>query len=151
MASRRVAITGLGIISALGLDLAENWKSLSEGRSGIGPVSVPDVAGVGLKMQNGAQVRGFDPLKHFVGGKDAQLDRFAQFSVVDARAAMRDSKLALAPEMRQNGAIVCGSAVGGQAVIESGFEDLWVQGRGRVLPLTIPKTMANARATPLFL
>jgi nodulation protein E len=147
MASRRVAITGLGIISALGLDLAENWKSLSEGRSGIGPVSVPDVAGVGLKMQNGAQVRGFDPLKHFAGGKDAQLDRFAQFSVVAAREAIRDSKLELTAEMRQNAAIVCGSAVGGQAAIEAGFEDLWVQGRGRVHPLTIPKTMANAGAS----
>jgi nodulation protein E len=147
MASRRVAITGLGIISALGLDLAENWKSLSEGRSGIGPVNVPDVAGVGLKMQNGAQVRGFDPLKHFAGGKDAQLDRFAQFSVVAAREAIRDSKLELTPEMRRDAAIVCGSAVGGQAAIESGFEDLWVQGRGRVHPLTIPKTMANAGAS----
>jgi nodulation protein E len=147
MASRRVAITGLGIISALGLNLAENWESLRNGRSGIGPVVVPDVAGVGLKMQNGAQVRGFDPLKHFEGGKDAQLDRFAQFSVVAAREAFKDSGISLTPEMRENAAIVCGSAVGGQAAIEAGFEDLWVQGRGRVHPLTIPKTMANAGAS----
>jgi nodulation protein E len=147
MASRRVAITGLGIISALGLNLAENWESLSNGRSGIGPVNVPDVAGVGLKMQNGAQVRGFDPLKHFQGGKDAQLDRFAQFSVVAAREAFKNSGISLTPEMRNAAAIVCGSAVGGQAAIESGFEDLWVQGRGRVHPLTIPKTMANAGAS----
>src|SRR5271154_1473799 len=147
MASRRIAITGLGIVSALGLDLAENWKSLSEGRSGIGPVNVPDVAGVGLKMQNGAQVRGFDPLKHFQGGKDAQLDRFAQFSVVAAREAFRDSGVELTQELRERSAIVCGSAVGGQATIEAGFEDLWVQGRGRVHPLTIPKTMANAGAS----
>src|SRR5580704_11313239 len=147
MAPRRVAITGLGIISALGLDLAENWKSLSEGRPGIGPLQVPDVAGVGLKMQNGAQVRGFDPLMHFAGGKDAQLDRFAQFSVVAAREAWRDAKIELTPEQKKNAAIVCGSAVGGQAAIESGFEDLWVQGRGRVHPLTIPKTMANAGAS----
>jgi nodulation protein E len=147
MASRRVAITGLGIISALGLDLAENWKSLVDGRSGIGPLQVPDVAGVGLKMPNGAQVRGFDPLKHFLGGKDAQLDRFAQFSVVAAREAVKDSGVAFTPELRQNTAIVCGSAVGGQAAIEAGFADLWVQGRGRVHPLTVPKTMANAGAS----
>jgi nodulation protein E len=147
MASRRVAVTGLGIISALGLNLAENWESLRNGRSGIGPVVVPDVAGVGLKMQNGAQVRGFDPLKHFEGGKDAQLDRFAQFSVVAAREAFKDSGISLTPEMRKDAAIVCGSAVGGQAAIEAGFEDLWVQGRGRVHPLTIPKTMANAGAS----
>ena len=52
----------------------------------------------GLKIQNGAEVRGFDPLKHFAGGKDAQLDRFAQFSVVAAREAMGDSGLELTPE-----------------------------------------------------
>jgi len=147
MASRRVAITGLGIISALGLDLAENWKALCAGRSGIGPLQVADVAGVGLKLQNGAQVRGFDPLKHFAGGKDAQLDRFAQFSVVAAREAFRDSGIEPSPEQRVRAAVVCGSAVGGQASIEAGFSDLWVQGRGRVHPLTIPKTMANAGAS----
>jgi nodulation protein E len=147
MASRRVAITGLGIISALGLDLAENWKALCAGRSGIGQLQVADVAGVGLKLQNGAQVHGFDPLKHFEGGKDAQLDRFAQFSVVTAREAFRDSGIKLSPEQRVRAAVVCGSAVGGQASIEAGFADLWVQGRGRVHPLTIPKTMANAGAS----
>ncbi len=147
MASRRVAITGLGIISALGLDLAENWKALCAGRSGIAPLQVIDGAGVGLKVLNGAQVRDFDPLKHFEGGKDAQLDRFAQFSVVAAREALRDSRIDPSPQMRLRSAVVCGSAVGGQASIEHGFEDLWVQGRGRVHPLTIPKTMANAGAS----
>jgi nodulation protein E len=147
MASRRVAITGLGIISALGLDLAQNWTALCAGRSGIAPLQVVDGAGVGLKVLNGAQVRDFDPLKHFEGGKDAQLDRFAQFSVVAAREAFRDSGIELSPEMRLRSAVICGSAVGGQASIEHGFEDLWVQGRGRVHPLTIPKTMANAGAS----
>jgi nodulation protein E len=147
MASRRVAITGLGIISALGLDLAQNWTALCAGRSGIAPLQVVDGAGVGLKVLNGAQVRDFDPLKHFEGGKDAQLDRFAQFSVVAAREAFRDSGIEPSPEMRLRSAVICGSAVGGQASIEHGFEDLWVQGRGRVHPLTIPKTMANAGAS----
>lgn len=144
---RRVVITGLGIISALGLDVAENWKALCEGRSGIAPLQGVDGSRVGLKVQNAAQVRGFDPLKHFQGGKDAQLDRFAQFSVVAARDAIRDSGITLTPELRENCAIVCGSAVGGQSAIEAGFEDLWVNGRGRVHPLTIPKTMANAGAS----
>ena len=98
-------------------------------------------------VKNGAPVHGFDPLKHFEGGKDAQLDRFAQFSVVTAREAFRDSGIKLSPEQRVLAAVVCGSAVGGQASIEAGFADLWVQGRGRVHPLTIPKTMANAGAS----
>jgi nodulation protein E len=145
MASRRVAITGLGIISPLGLNLEDNWKSLSEGRGGIGPIKGADCTT--LRFKNGAEVTGYDPVKHFAGGKDAYIDRFAQFSVVAAREALRNSGLELTQEMRERSAIVCGSAVGGQAAIEAGFEDLWVGGRGRVHPLTIPKTMANAGAS----
>ncbi len=147
MTRRRVAITGLGIVSPLGLNLAENWKSFVDGTPAIGAITGIDLSTV--RFQNGAQVRGFDPLKHFEGGKDAQLDRFAQFSVVAAREALRDSGLDLTPELRESAAIVCGSAVGGQAALESGFEDLYVAGRGRVHPLTIPKTMANAGASQI--
>jgi nodulation protein E len=145
MASRRVAITGLGIISPLGLNLEENWKSLSEGRPAIGPIKGADCST--LRFKNGAEVTGYDPVKHFPGGKDAYIDRFAQFSVVAAREALHNSGLQLTPELRERSAIVCGSAVGGQAAIEAGFQDLWVEGRGRVHPLTIPKTMANAGAS----
>jgi nodulation protein E len=145
MASRRVAITGLGIISPLGLNLEENWESLKAGRPAIGAITGADCST--LRFKNGAEVRGYDPVKHFEGGKDAYIDRFAQFSVVAAREALRNSGIELTQELRERSAIVCGSAVGGQAAIESGFEDLWVQGRGRVHPLTIPKTMSNAGAS----
>jgi nodulation protein E len=147
MAARRVAITGLGIISPLGLNLADTWNALREGRPAIGPITSVEGSKWGLKIQNGAEVHGFDPLKHFEGGKDAQLDRFAQFSVVAAREAIRSSGIELTPDLRERSAIVCGSAVGGQAAIEAGFEDLYIQGRGRVHPLTIPKTMSNAGAS----
>src|ERR1700691_4238362 len=145
MAPRRVAITGLGIISPLGLNLEENWKSLSEGRAAIGPIQGADCST--LRFKNGAEVTGYDPVAHFPGGKDAYIDRFAQFSVVAAREALRNSGLQLTPELRERSAIVCGSAVGGQAAIAAGFQDLWVEGRGRVHPLTIPKTMSNAGAS----
>ncbi|HXU48984.1 MAG TPA: beta-ketoacyl-[acyl-carrier-protein] synthase family protein [Candidatus Binatia bacterium] len=147
MARRRVVVTGLGIISPLGLNVEENWKNLSEGRSGIGPIQSVDFTRAPMRFQNGAEVRGYDPLKHFEGGKEAYIDRFAQFSVVAARQAMRDSGLELTPSLKEQAAIVCGSAVGGQSAIEAGFEDLWVSDRGRVHPLTIPKTMANAGAS----
>jgi nodulation protein E len=146
MAQRRVAVTGLGIISPLGLNLAENWESLRTGKSAIGPMSKINDLEI-LRFQNAAQVRGYDPLKHFEGGKDAYIDRFAQFSIVAAREALKDSGLELTSELREQSAIVCGSAVGGQSAIEAGFEDLWRSGRGRVHPLTIPKTMSNAGAS----
>jgi nodulation protein E len=149
MASRRVAITGLGIISPLGLNLQDTWDSLREGRSGIRPLQDLDCARVGLKVGNGAQVRGFDATKHFEAGREAYQDRFAQFSVIAAREAIRHSGLELTPALRERGAIVCGSAVGGQSSIETGFEDLYISGRGRVHPLTIPKTMANAGASQI--
>ncbi|MFZ0618489.1 MAG: beta-ketoacyl-[acyl-carrier-protein] synthase family protein [Candidatus Acidiferrales bacterium] len=149
MAQRRVAITGLGIISSLGLDVADNWAALSAGRTGIGPIQGVYHTHVAVKIQNGAEVRGFDATQHFEGGKDNYLDRFAQFSVVAARQALRDSGLDLTTALKESGAVVCGSAVGGQSAIEAGFEDLYVSGRGRVHPLTIPKTMANAGASQI--
>jgi nodulation protein E len=142
MAARRVAVTGLGIISPLGLNLTENWKSLREGRCAIGPIQSVDCST--LRFQNGAEVLGYDPLEHFTGGKDTQIDRFAQFSVVAAREAVRDSSLEFTPALRENTAVVCGSSVGGQWAIEIGYQDLYLKGRGRVHPLTIPKTMSNA-------
>jgi nodulation protein E len=147
MPPRRVAITGIGIISPLGLNQEENWDALRHGRSAIGPIQSVDCSK--LRFQNGAEVRGFDSAKHFPGGKEDQLDRFAQFSVVAARDALRDSAVELSPQLREGCAVVCGSAVGGQSAIEKGFEDLWVAGRGRVHPLTIPKTMANAGASQI--
>jgi nodulation protein E len=149
MAPRRVAITGLGIISPLGLNLTESWNALREGRSGIGPIRGVDMTNVQTKIQNGAEVRGFDATQHFEGGKDNYLDRFAQFSVVAAREAMRDAGLELTATLRDRGAVVCGSAVGGQTAIETGFVDLYVSDRGRVHPLTIPKTMSNAGASQI--
>jgi nodulation protein E len=147
MPPHRVAVTGIGIISPLGFNLEENWDALSHGRSAIGPIQSVDCSK--LRFQNGAEVRGFEAAKHFPGGKEDQLDRFAQFSVVAAREALRDSAIELTPELRESCAVICGSAVGGQAAIEKGFEDLWVAGRGRVHPLTIPKTMANAGASQI--
>lgn len=145
MGARRVAITGMGIICPLGLNLAETWDSLRAARCAIQPIQSVDCSS--LRFQNGAEVRGYDAAQHFPEGKDAYIDRFAQFSVVAAREALRDSGIELTPELRERSAIVCGSAVGGQSAIEKGFEDLYVAGRGRVHPLTIPKTMSNAGAS----
>jgi nodulation protein E len=147
--NRRVAITGLGIISPLGLNLADSWEGFRTGRCAIQTLHGIDRSRVALKIENGAEVRGFDPTQHFEGGKEAYLDRFAQFSVVAAREAIRDSGLQLTPELRENGAVICGSAVGGQFAIEAGFQDLYVSERGRVHPLTIPKTMSNAGASQI--
>src|ERR1700733_15789220 len=95
MAPRRVAITGLGMISPLGLTVADNWSSLSAGRPAIGPIESADCST--LRFKNGAEVRGYDPLKYFSGGKDAYIDRFAQFSLIAAPGRPRKYCVRLTP------------------------------------------------------
>ncbi len=144
---RRVAITGLGIISALGKNLEENWESLCRGRCGIGPITLADVSN--LKFQNGAEVKGFDPAQHFAGNGADFLDRFAQFSVVAAREAVQSADLNITTELGQRMVIVTGSCVGGQTTEDAGFQDVYRKGLNRVHPMTIPRTMANAGASAI--
>src|SRR5258708_20554736 len=88
MPSQRVAITGMGMISALGANLAENWPSLIQGKSGIAPMQSVDVSK--LRFQNGAEVRGFDPEQHFESGQLGLLDRFSQFALIAAQISQID-------------------------------------------------------------
>jgi nodulation protein E len=142
---RRVVVTGLGVISALGGDAAAFWKALSEGRPGIGPIQSMDVSA--MRFSNGGEVHGYDPAAYF-GGKEAGfLDRFAQFAVIAAREAVRDSGIEWTAELRERAAIVTGSCVGGQNTMDEGFQNLYLQHKPRVNPLTIPRTMANAGAS----
>ena len=85
----RVAITGMGVISAIGLNAADFWSALVAGRSGIGPIESVDRDK--LRFKNAAEVRGFDPLAHFEEKQIDFIDRFAQFLVVAAREASRDA------------------------------------------------------------
>ncbi len=142
---RRVAITGLGSISALGHDTASFFEALRAGRSGIGPIEAPDAPR--LRFPNGAEVRGYSHRAHFEDRQADFLDRFAQFAVIAAREAVRDAGIRWTPELRESAAIVTGSCVGGQSTQDLGFVDLYQRGLNRVHPLTIPKTMANAGAS----
>src|SRR5947209_6490647 len=96
MPQPRVAITGLGVICALGLDLEQTWSSLLQGKSGIAPIQSLDSSK--LRFQNGAEVRGYDPEQHFKGNAVGFLDRFSQFALIAARQALADSGLKIAPE-----------------------------------------------------
>jgi nodulation protein E len=142
---RRVAITGMGAISALGRTAAEFAAALREGRSGIGPIESADTAT--LRFQNGAQVRGYCHQPYFEDRRADFIDRFAQFAVIAAREAVADAGIEWTPELRESAAIITGSCVGGQSTEDIGFRDLYKLGLNRVHPLTIPKTMANAGAS----
>ena len=142
---RRVAITGLGIISALGSSVPEFWSNLTSGISGIHPITLVDPKR--LRFQNGAEVKNFDPTQHFESSQQAVMDRFAQFALVAARQAIADSKLDLSPDLKSRTAIVTGSCIGGQAAQDDQFVELYRNSRDRVHPFTIPRTMANSGAS----
>jgi nodulation protein E len=141
----RVVITGLGAISALGRNVPEFWNSLEQGCSGIRPMETVDRTK--LRFQNGAEVKDYKSTGYFEEKQADYMDRFAQFAVIAAREAIRDSGIELDREARESAAIVTGSCVGGQCSEDSGFVDLYQLGRPRVHPLTIARTMANAGAS----
>src|ERR1700761_6081992 len=89
----RVVISGMGVISALGLDLQEFWQALAKGQSGIGPIPsdvgpVPEMGMSQVRFKNGAAVIGYNAETHFPRKTLSFMDRFAQFSVVAAREAV---------------------------------------------------------------
>jgi len=145
MTPRRVAVTGLGVISALGQDVPCFWNDLRAGRPGISRIESVDISG--LRFQNGAQVRGYDPGQHFEPAQSDLLDRFSQFALIAARQAVRDSGIVFTPELRQRAAVVTGSSVGGQSSEDAQFWEVYRCNAPRVHPLTIPRIMANAGAS----
>jgi len=141
----RVAVTGIGVICALGRTADDFCRALREGRSGIAPIQSADCAT--LRFRNGAEVVGYDYHPHFDDKRADFIDRFAQFAVIAAREAVSDAGIEWTPELRESSAIITGSCVGGQATEDIGFYNVYKMGQTRVHPLTIPKTMANAGAS----
>jgi nodulation protein E len=142
---RRVAITGMGAICALGRNVGEVAASLCQGRPGIGLIESADCSQ--LRFQNGAEVRGYHHQPYFEDRRADFLDRFAQFAVIAAREAVAYAGVEWTPELRERAAIITGSCVGGQSTEDVGFHEVYKLGHNRVHPLTIPKTMANAGAS----
>jgi nodulation protein E len=141
----RVAVTGIGVICALGRITEEFGRALREGRPGINPIRAADVST--LRFQNGAEVPAYDHRPYFDDKRADFIDRFAQFAVIGAREATQDAGIEWTPQLRENAAIITGSCVGGQSTEDAGFVNVYKLGLNRVHPLTIPKTMANAGAS----
>jgi nodulation protein E len=141
----RVAVTGMGIVCALGQSVSEFWQRLERGESGIAPL--PDPGLPPYRFSNGAIARDFQPSTHFDEKELSFLERFTQFAAVSAREAVRQSGLQFDDSLGNKTAIVTGTSVGGQFAEEEGYVQLYRKNNPRVAPLTIPRTMANAGAS----
>ena len=141
--TRRVAITGIGTISALGRNRTDFWKSLSTGTSGIAALS-GQAPGTSFKFANAAEATGFDPLSWLDAKESAYLDRFAQMGLCAAHEALSDAGIEWTDQLREQTSIVTGSSLGGKYVEDEGYFQLYSQKHMRFNPMSIPKAMMNA-------
>jgi 3-oxoacyl-[acyl-carrier-protein] synthase II len=140
--SRRVVITGMGVVTGLGRDLETYWSGLLEGRSGVGPLTLFDTTD--FKVHFGGQVRDWDEDTLF-GTKEARrLDRFAQFAMVASDSAVKDSGIEFASMPPHRAGVLIGSGIGGLSEFEAQHRTLMEKGPSRISPFTIPKLMVNA-------
>ena len=142
---RRVVVTGVGVLSSIGNTLTQFEESLRACRPGIGPITQIDTSR--LRFHNAAEVAGFEPTGHFTDSQLNWLDRFAQLGIVAARDAIADSTLTWNDELRARTGVITGSCVGGQTTQDEAFAHLYLGRRSRLVPLTVPRVMANAGAS----
>jgi nodulation protein E len=138
----RVAITGLGAVSALGIGVPAFWDRLIAGTSGVGRITAFDPTG--FIAQAAAEVPSFDPSAHFDEAQQAMLDRFAQFALVAAGEAWRAAGLTLTEPERDRAGVAIGSGMGGVITQDEGYQKLYGRGVTRTHPFTIPRIMNNA-------
>lgn len=144
----RVVITGMGALTALGHDAASTWDAMREGRSGIGPIST--VPRETLRSGIAAEVRDFDPLRHFAEKRLILLDRVSQFALVAAREAVAQSGIDFAADgLGERAAVIVGTGIGGETTHDEATRRLYAEGNTRMHPLTIVRQMANASACHL--
>jgi len=140
----RVAVTGLGLVSPLGGDPAENIRNAKEGRSAIGRMNEPSLADR-LDAPLGARVR-FDGAAHFDPPRLRMLDRVSQFAVVAARQALQDSGIDLLAADRDRIGVFVGCGMGGSLTMDDGYRTLYGDRSDRIKPFTILAGMHNAPA-----
>ena len=141
---RRVVITGIGLVSPLGIGTESNWAALTSGRSGIGPITHFDAAQFSTRIAG--EVRGFDPLQ-FVEKKDVKkMDIFIQYAIAASQFAVDDAQLTITPELAPNAGVFIASGIGGFTTIEREHIALLQGGPRKISPFFIPSAIINLAA-----
>ena len=141
MSKRRVVITGMGIVSPIGLDLAENWQSILAGKSGITQITQFDATGFPATIAG--EVKGFDPTKYMTEKEARRMDRFIHLGMAAGIQAVRDSGLEVTEANAERIGVHIGSGIGGLNTIESGTRTLAEKGHRRLSPFYIPMSIIN--------
>ena len=139
--NHRVLVTGMGIISPLGLDVATTWDGIVNGRSGVDYITAFDPEGYDTHFA--AEVKGFDP-ENYLDRKEARrMDRFAQFAAVAAQQACRQAGLESGSVDPYRVGVIIGSGIGGISTLSAQHEILLDRGPKRVSPFLIPMMLGD--------
>src|SRR5262249_4973094 len=142
---RRVAITGMGVVSAMGVGLGPFWDGLMASRSGTRRVSLSDPAMLGIQIA--AEVPDFDPEKHLSGISIDMLDRFSQLALVAGAEAVQAGCLSLAEHEQDRAGVSIGTGVGGASTQDVLYRRYYAEKIARAHPFSIPRTMNSAAAS----
>src|SRR5687768_1810591 len=142
--SRRVVVTGVGLVSPLGIGTQANWEALSAGQGGIGPITRFDASQHSARIAG--EVKGFDPLR-FIEKKDVKkMDVFIQLAIAAAQYAMDDAVLSVTEDLAPRVGVFIASGIGGFSTIEREHKALLDGGPRRISPFFIPAAIINLAA-----
>ena len=139
--ARRVVVTGVGLVSALGVGTEETWQNLLAGKSGAAPITHFDTTGFPVTFA--AEVKGFDPLRFVEKREVKKMGLFIQFAMAAAEFAMEQSGLKITPEIAERAGVYIGSGIGGFDVIEREHTALMKGGPRKISPFFIPAAIVN--------
>ena len=140
----RVVITGIGLVTPLGVGTSETWRALLAGESGIGPITRFDCSQ--FRVRIGGEVKGWEPSRWIDKKKNKEMDRFTEFAVGAAAMAFEDSKLELSERDRERAGCFIGVGLCGLATLEKTKETVMAKGSSKVSPYSIPGIIANLAA-----
>jgi 3-oxoacyl-[acyl-carrier-protein] synthase II len=140
----RVVLTGIGLVTPVGIGTAESWRALLSGQSGVGAITQFDCSA--FRVRIAGEVKGWEPTRWIEKKKLKEMDRFTEFAVGAAAMAVADAKLELTDEERHRAGCFIGVGLGGLFTLEKTKETLMAKGPTKVSPYSIPGIIANLAA-----
>jgi 3-oxoacyl-[acyl-carrier-protein] synthase II len=134
-------VTGVGLVTSVGIGTEEVWQALRSSRSGIGPITQFDAAAFSTRFAG--EVKDFDPARYIEKKEIKKMGRFIQFAIAAADFAIAQSGLTVTPENAEQVGVYIGSGIGGFEVIEREYRQLLEKGPARISPFFIPATIVN--------
>jgi 3-oxoacyl-[acyl-carrier-protein] synthase II len=141
MSRRRVVVTGLGLVSPVGIGVEESWSALVAGKSGIGPITLFDASTFPTRIAG--EVKGFEPANYMDRKEARRNDRFIQFALAAAEMAVKDAGLDMSKEDPERVGCIVGAGIGGLGTIEEDHRTYLEKGVRKIGPFFIPKLITN--------